>query len=40
MHTKTRPEVFDWTKSGLAVLVCTGLWDFDWFQIATDSTMF
>lgn len=37
MHTKARPsEVTDWTKTGLVVLVCTGLWDLDWFQIATD----
>lgn len=37
MHTKTRPsEVIDWTKTGLVVLVCTGLWDLDWFQIATE----
>lgn len=37
MHTKTRPsEVIDWTKTGLVVLVCTSLWDLDWFQIATE----
>ena len=37
-HThKTRPsDVNDWTKTGLMVLVCTSLWDLDWFQIATE----
>lgn len=36
-HTKTRPsEVIDWTKTGLAALVCTSLWNLDWFQIATE----
>lgn len=37
MHTETRPsKVTDWTQTGLMVLVCTNLWDLDWFQIATE----
>lgn len=37
MHTETRPsKVTDWTQTGLMVLVCTNLWDLDWFQMATE----
>lgn len=37
MHIKTRPsEVTDWTKTGLVVLVYTGLWDLDRSLIATE----
>lgn len=45
MHTRAHKSkacsvVIDWTETGLAVLVCTGLWDSGWFQMPTEIPLF